>query len=82
MDTQRTSKVYSSLVHWRSFQFKVFIEGIGIGLIAGIITVLFRYLIEQAEMLRAIVYVKIHTNYWFLGMWLIVLLFILHFATR
>ena len=56
MRVQRISKVYYSLTHWHDFRLKLFGEGILIGLFAGIIIVLFRYLIEQAEGLRTVIY--------------------------
>jgi H+/Cl- antiporter ClcA len=76
MNGQRTSKVYHSLVHWHNFRLKVFLEGIVIGAIAGMITVLFRYLIEQGEKLRDIVYAQMLYNHAFLFVWLAVLLVI------
>lgn len=61
MRIQRISKVYYSLTHWRDFRLKLFGEGILVGLIAGIVIVLFRYLIEQAEGLRIAVYNYLQT---------------------
>ncbi|MDT8899737.1 H(+)/Cl(-) exchange transporter ClcA [Anaeroselena agilis] len=76
MDTHQKSKVYHSLVHWHNFRLKVFLEGIVIGIIAGIITVLFRYSIEQGEQLRSLVYAQIENNLLLLLPWLGALLVI------
>lgn len=61
MRIQKISKMYYSLTHWHDFRLKLFGEGIVIGLIAGIVIVLFRYLIEQAEGMRGLVYHYLQT---------------------
>ncbi|WP_378956735.1 ClC family H(+)/Cl(-) exchange transporter [Pelosinus sp. sgz500959] len=63
MRIQRLSKVYYSLTHWQDFRLKLFGEGILIGVFAGIIIVLFRYFIEQAEELRGGVYNYLQTGH-------------------
>lgn len=70
MDNQKPSKAYYSLVHWHNFRLKVFLEGIAIGAVAGTITVLFRFLIEQGERLRSHVYALVENNHLFLLPWL------------
>lgn len=77
MRTPRISKVYYSLTHWQDFRLKLFGEGILIGLLVGLIVVAFRYLLEQAEMLRTVVYGYLQAGYWpltllwFLGLFVI-----------
>lgn len=50
------NKTSSVLNHWIDFRFKLFLEGILIGLVAGIVIVLYRVLLEEAEELRIILY--------------------------
>lgn len=81
MRRQKVSKVYFSLIHWREFRLQVFWEGILIGLLAGAVVVLFRYLLEQGEMLRTLLYQFFKNGHlsfggvWFVG--LLVIAFIL-----
>ncbi|MCE5285590.1 MAG: H(+)/Cl(-) exchange transporter ClcA [Pelosinus sp.] len=75
MHRQRISKVYFSLIHWRDFRLKVFWEGILIGLLAGAVVVLFRYLLEQAEIYRTLLYQFFQEDHFFFGgAWFLVLL--------
>lgn len=82
MQTPRISKAYYSLTHWHDFRLKIFGEGILIGLLVGLIIVAFRYLLEQAEMMRNVIYKYLlaeswpFTILWFLG--LIVIANLLH----
>ena len=77
MRKQSGSKVYFSLIHWRNFRLKVFWEGILIGLLAGVVVVLFRYLLEQGELLRTLLYQFFQDGHFFLGgIWFFVLLVI------
>ncbi len=64
MHTPRVSKVYYSLTHWHDFRLKLFGEGILIGLLVGLVVVAFRYLLEQAEMLRYVVYRYLEAGHW------------------
>lgn len=61
---QKISKVYNALTHWHDFRLKLFAEGILIGSVAGIIVVLFRYFLEQAEVLRTHVYAYLQAAVW------------------
>lgn len=64
MSKPKISKVYYSLTHWLDFRLKLFGEGIVIGLFVGLIIVAFRYLIEQADMLRNVVYSYLRAEEW------------------
>lgn len=74
MKSPSPSKVYDALMHWHNFRLRLFLEGIIIGAIAGIIAVLFRYSIDQGEKLRNMVYSLGHANHWVLIAWFMVLL--------
>ena len=47
---------YRSLSHWNSFQFKLFWEGIVVGIFSGLVVSLFRFLLSRAEEFRIAVY--------------------------
>ena len=66
-----TSKI---LKRFRSFRYTLVLEGIGVGVAAGLITVLFRVTLEQADALRQTIggYMAGHT--WFFPVWLVILL--------
>lgn len=75
MHTRNTSKFYYALTHWHDFRLKLFGEGILIGAITGVIIVLFRYLLEQAELLRSIIYDHLNAGSWLLTvLWFVGLL--------
>ncbi|MBP2629763.1 MAG: Cl-channel voltage-gated family protein [Firmicutes bacterium] len=74
MRTPKISKAYYSLTHWHDFRLKIFGEGIFIGFIVGFIIVAFRYLLEQAEMLRSVIYHYLQTGHWALAiLWFLAL---------
>ncbi|QJW49096.1 ClC family H(+)/Cl(-) exchange transporter [bacterium BFN5] len=58
------SRAYYSLANWRDFRLKLFGEGILIGIFVGFIIIAFRYLLEQAELLRTVIYTYLHGAYW------------------
>lgn len=47
---------YRSLNHWHSFQFKLFWEGIVVGIFSGLVISLFRFLLTKAEEWRTDLY--------------------------
>ena len=77
---------YQSLNHWQSFQFKLFWEGIVVGIFAGLIISLFRYLLTKAEGLRISLYEQLarlpagYTACWFAALLLISA--IMYFLTK
>lgn len=74
---QRISKAYDALIHWHDFRIRLFAEGILIGLSAGVIIVLFRYILEQAERLRGALYGYLQGASWaYTGLWFLTLLLI------
>lgn len=64
MAAHKVSKVYASLADWRKFQFKLFGEGIIVGIISGLVIVAFRYALEITESLRIAAYSRIHFFDW------------------
>jgi len=77
---------YQSLNHWQSFQFKLFWEGIVVGIFAGLVISLFRYLLTKAEGLRISLYEQLtrlpagYTAGWFAALLLISA--IMYFLTK
>lgn len=71
-----TEDLYHPILHWRDFRLKVFIEGIGVGVIAGIIVVIFRLLLEQADILRGnlFLYLKANNNPLMVGLFFVLLI--------
>lgn len=64
MHKQKLSQAYYALTHWRDFRLKLFGEGIFIGFFVGFVIVAFRYALEQAEILRTILYQHLQTDLW------------------
>ena len=50
------ANTYRSLNHWQGFQFKLFWEGIVVGIFSGLVVSLFRFLLSKAEEFRIGVY--------------------------
>ena len=77
---------YQSLNHWQSFQFKLFWEGIVVGIFAGLVISLFRYLLTRAEGLRISLYEQLtqlpagYTAGWFAA--LVAISAIMYFLTK
>ena len=57
--TRQISSTYRSLNHWNSFQFKLFWEGIVVGIFSGLVVSLFRFLLSKAEDFRVAVYAQL-----------------------
>lgn len=58
------NKTSTVLTHWLDFRFKLFLEGILIGLITGVVIVLYRILLEDAEELRISLYSFVSHGSW------------------
>lgn len=44
---------YYPVIHWRDFKLKLFIEGVFVGLLSGMVGVAFRFVLEKADLWRA-----------------------------
>lgn len=69
----KLSKTTHLLENWLSLRFRLFLEGILIGLLTGLIIVSYRLLLLQAETLRGKIYLLIKDGIW----WMIPLWFVL-----
>jgi len=68
--------IYNTIFHWQNFRLKLVLEGIAIGLFSGLLIVLYRYLLEKAEILTSRIQLLQITNPWSIPLWFILLLFI------
>ena len=56
---RQIGSTYRSLNHWNSFQFKLFWEGIVVGIFSGLVVSLFRFLLSKAEDFRIALYAQL-----------------------
>jgi len=56
MEVKNKHNTYNTLFHWNSFRLKLVLEGIGVGIITGLLVVLYRYALEKAGVLLTYVY--------------------------
>ena len=56
---RQIGSTYRSLNHWNSFQFKLFWEGIVVGIFSGLVVSLFRFLLSRAEDFRIALYARL-----------------------
>ena len=56
MEVKNKHNTYNSLFHWHSFKLKLVFEGIGVGIITGLLVVLYRYALEKAGVLLTDIY--------------------------
>jgi len=56
MEVKNKHNTYNTLLHWHSFRLKLVFEGIGIGIITGLLIALYRYVLEKAGILTTEVY--------------------------
>ena len=62
MEYQNKHNTYNTLFHWHSFRLKLVFEGICIGIITGLLIVLYRYTLEKAGILLSYAYKIILTK--------------------
>ncbi|MCJ7688590.1 MAG: ClC family H(+)/Cl(-) exchange transporter [Clostridiaceae bacterium] len=56
MAVKNKHNTYNTLFHWHSFRLKLILEGIGVGIITGLLIVLYRYALAKASILLTEVY--------------------------
>ncbi|HWT27386.1 MAG TPA: ClC family H(+)/Cl(-) exchange transporter, partial [Mobilitalea sp.] len=76
MDNTNKNSTYNTLFHWNSFRMKLVFEGIGIGIIAGFLIVLYRYALEKSMSLLHYIYTFLAKHPVYIPIWIIVLLVI------
>lgn len=70
MEDKNKHNTYNSLFHWHSFRLKLVVEGIGIGIITGLLVVLYRCALEEAGVVLMEVYKAISINPMLLLPWI------------
>lgn len=68
------SRTSTILEHWMDFRLKLFVEGIFIGLAAGIVIVLYRVILEHAELIRSQIYILIGVKPQWAFLWFVILI--------
>ncbi|OPJ64427.1 ClC family H(+)/Cl(-) exchange transporter [Clostridium oryzae] len=68
--------IYNTLFHWSSLKLKLVIEGIAVGLITGLIVVLYRFLLEKSVIFIDNIYIALKSQYWLIPLWVFVLVLI------
>ena len=76
MDSKNKHNTYNSLFNWHSLRLKLVFEGIAVGIITGLVVVLYRYTLEKAGILITYVYKFISTSPVLILPWIGVLIFI------
>lgn len=74
MSSSNRHNTYNTLSQWQNFRFKLVIEGIIVGALAGLLVVFYRLSLNSIEILSKQVYVYEHKNHWFIPIWFLVLL--------
>ncbi|WP_024832904.1 ClC family H(+)/Cl(-) exchange transporter [Ruminiclostridium josui] len=74
MDRLSKNSTTNILSNWYDFRLKIIIEGMIVGVIAGIVVVFYRYLLEKALQFSKHMYVLQLRNYWMIPIWLIALI--------
>jgi len=64
------NKTYNTLFHWQSFRLKLVFEGIGVGILTGLIVVLYRYTLEKAGVLVSELYITLSMRPLLIPVWI------------
>lgn len=71
------NKVFNAIINWRNFRLKLFFQGIMVGIFAGMLVVLFRYILEKSDSWLQHLYTILHSgNPGLLIMWGLLLILI------
>ena len=76
MDVRNKHNTYNTLFHWHSFRLKLVFEGIGVGIIAGFVVVLYRFALEKAAVILTEVYKTLSIRPLLIPVWIVVLIII------
>ncbi|ALB45876.3 ClC family H(+)/Cl(-) exchange transporter [Clostridium beijerinckii] len=73
---EKKQSTYSTLFHWHSFKLKLVFEGICIGMVTGLVIVLYRLALEEAGYLLSYIYKLISINPIIILPWIMLLIII------
>ena len=76
MEVKNKHNTYNTLFHWHSFKLKLVFEGIGVGIITGLLIALYRYILEMAGIFVAYAYKTISIKHILILPWIGVLIVI------
>jgi H+/Cl- antiporter ClcA len=82
MNIKNKQNTYNTLFHWHSFRLKLVCEGIGIGILTGLLVVLYRYSLEKAGILLNDIYKTIFINPIVIIPWIVALIVIGYIVGR
>lgn len=74
MQTCTKNDTYSTLSHFHSFRLKLMIEGIFVGILSGLLIVLYRLTLEKTEELRQHIILNLNGNIKLIAIWFIFLI--------
>lgn len=67
---------YNTIFHWHSFRLKLVFEGIAVGVLAGVLIVLYRFALEKSMELLKFVYGALQGRIYLIPVWVIILIII------
>ncbi|AWK52141.1 H(+)/Cl(-) exchange transporter ClcA [Clostridium beijerinckii] len=76
MEVKNKHNTYNTLFHWHSFRLKLVFEGIGVGIITGLLIVMYRYALEKAGILLSNIYKIISIKPILILPWIVALIII------
>ena len=76
MEVKNKHNTYNTLFHWHSFKLKIVFEGIGVGILSGLLIVMYRYALEKAGILLSGIYDFISMNPILILPWIVALIII------
>jgi len=76
MEIKNKHNTYNTLFHWHSFRLKLVFEGMIVGIITGLLIVLYRYSLEKAGVLLAYIYKTISVSPVLILPWIVALVII------
>ncbi len=76
MREKNKNNISNTLFHWHNFRLTLVFEGVIVGLLSGLLVVLYRFLLEETGILSKNIYFYLTRHHWLIPVWLIILLVI------
>lgn len=76
MEIKNKHNTHNTLFHWHSFRLKLVFEGIGVGILTGLLIVLYRFALEKSGVLLTSIYRTISIKPILILPWIVMLIFI------
>ncbi len=72
-----SNRIFNTLINWRNFRLKLFVQGIVVGILASTLVVLFRFILEKSDLWLQHLYSVLRSGSpWLLLIWGMALIFI------